>query len=178
MRAELACPLALLLAAACTTTIVPKSRIEPQERAAVELQGTPSLDLDLPGSALDTDELDERFTAELTRELGRRRSVAPNRDRADALLAAKLISVALVGQPGDFLVLRITAAARVESGREDPGKPRSPWHASDYESPPRPSADWSRDQGKLLEDEIGAGFTHVASALVSSVIRAKQPEDE
>lgn len=178
MRAAPASVLGLLLAAACTSTIVPKSRIEPQERAAVELQGTPSVSLELPGSALDTDELDERFVAELTRELGRRRSIAPNRDRADALLAAKLISVALVEQPGDFLVLRITAAARVESGREDPGKARSPWHANDYESPSRPSADWSRENGKLLEHEVSTGFASVASALVASVIHSKQPEDE
>jgi len=165
--------LALLLVCACTT-IVPKSRIEPQERAAVELQGATNVGLDLPGSALDTDELDERFTADVTRELGRRRSVAPHRNRADALLAIKLVSVALVEQPGDFLALRITAAARVESGGENPGKPRSPWHASDYESPARPRAEWSAASGKLLEDEISAGFTQVASELVASAIRSQQ----
>jgi hypothetical protein len=162
----------------CTSTIVPKSRIEAQERAAVVLQGETAFDLDLPGSALDTDELPARFVADVTRELGRRRSVAPNRDRADAVLALQLVSVALVQQPGDFLSLHITAAARVEGGGEKAGHVRSPWHASEYQSTARPSAEWSAANGKLLEDEVATGFTHVADELVSSTIRAKQEEKE
>lgn len=176
MKAGFNFALATWLVCGCTSTIVPKSRIEAQERAAVELQGETVFDLDLPGSALDSDELPARFIADVTRELGRRRSIAPNRDRADAVLALKLVSVALAQQPGDFLTLRITAAARVEGGGEKAGQVRSPWRASDYESSARPSAEWSAANGKLLEDEIATGFTQVAIELVGSTIRSKQEE--
>lgn len=176
MGAGLRLALAVCLVYGCTSTIVPKSRIEAQERAAVVLQGETAFDIDLPGSALDTDELTSRFVADVTRELGRRRSVAPNRDRADAVLALQLVRVALLQQPGDFLALQITAAARVEGGGEKAGQVRSPWRASEYESSARPSAEWSEANGKRLEDEIAAGFTAVAIEVVSSTIRAKQEE--
>jgi hypothetical protein len=176
VRAGPGLALALWLVCGCTSTIVPKSRIEAQERAAVLLQGETAFDLDLPGNALDTDELSARFVADVTRELGRRRSVAPNRDRADAVLALQLVSVSLAQQPGDFLALHISAAARVEGGGEKAGQVRSPWRASEYESSARPSAEWSAASGKLLEDEIATGFTAVAIELVGSTIRAKQEE--
>jgi hypothetical protein len=166
---------ATLLACGCTV-VTPKSRFEPHERVAIELRGALALELDLPEGMPDAPALEARFADSVIRELSRRRSIAQDSSRADAVLAIRLSRVELQSLPGDQLALRITAAARVETGGEDPGKARGPWHASEYESPAQARADWSGANAPTLEAALTTGLNAIADEIVSRSIRARQPE--
>lgn len=168
--------LATLIACGCAAVVTSKSRFEPHERVAVQLRGADALELELPGGELDARALEERFAAAITRELGRRRSIAPNSARADAVLAIRLSRIALQGRPGEQAALRITAAARVETGGEDPGKARGPWHASEYESPAQPRAAWGDANAPTLDAALTTGLNAIADEIVRRSIRARQPE--
>lgn len=151
----------------------PKSRIEPQERVLIELRSEDAA-LIVPGSDLDSREIETRFQALIKRELIKRRSLAPNRSRAGAVLAIRLIGISLHDKADAFAALRITAAARVETGGEDPAKPRGPWQATEYEGPARPHSEWSAADGKMLDQQLELGLAHVADELVAGAIRSKE----
>jgi hypothetical protein len=150
-----------------------KSRIEPHERVLIELRSEDAA-LAVPGSGVDPGEIDTRFQAAIKRELVRRRSLAPNRSRADAVLAVRLIGISLQDKADANAALRITAAARVETGGEDPAKPRGPWQATEYEGPARPRSEWDAADGKMLDEQLELGLAQVADELVASAIRSKE----
>jgi len=164
--------LALLAALACGCAFpAAKSRIEPQERVLIEMsEDAPALAV--PGVELDAREVEARFQELIKRDTMKRRSLAPNRTRADALLAVRLIRISLEQKPDERAALRITAAARVETGGNDPGKPRGPWHASEHEGAARPRSEWS--DTKVLDEELGLGLERLAGELVAGAIRSKE----
>ncbi|MGH2899748.1 MAG: hypothetical protein ACRDMZ_13830 [Solirubrobacteraceae bacterium] len=153
---------------------VPKSRIEPQERVLIELRSEDAPSIHLPSGSLAEPEIERRFEALIKQQLVRRRSLAPSRSRADALLAVRLVSISLADKSADAAALRITAAARVETGGEDPAKPRSPWHAAEYESPAQPHSAWSASDGKMLDEQLELGLGRIADELVAGSLRAKE----
>lgn len=164
--------LAVVAALACGCAFpAAKSRIEPQERVLIEMSADAPA-LSVPDAALDPHELSARFAALLKRDLIKRRSLAPNRTRADALLAVRLIRVSLEQKAVETAALRITAAARVETGGDDPGKPRGAWQASEYEGAARPRSEWS--DVKVLDGELGLGLERLAGELVAGAIRSKE----
>jgi len=164
-----------MLATSCLS-VAPKGRIEPHERVAIELRGADALELDLPASAPDARALEERFAVALKRELVRRRSIAPDRNRADALLAVRLIRVALEASPENVAALRISAGARIESAGADAGKARTAWRASEWQSPARPRAYWSDAGGRTLDTALATGLQAIAEDLVGGAIRAKEKQ--
>jgi hypothetical protein len=234
--------LALALAAGCVVA-VPKSRLEPQERVAVEIRGATAADLEARGLAgqtlrgttgvatafmtgclqgahgaaplalpvctalglvvapvggvaygavtalpaesvaelnatlgplVDERELQAHFAAAVSSAVAHRRSVVPTRDRADAILALRLHGLDVQQHSGDRVSLRITAAARVETGGEDPGKPRAPWRAAEHETPPRPFRDWVSSEGRALLDDLDAALEAIAADVVRAALRPQE----
>ncbi len=234
--------LALALAAGCVTA-VPKSRLEPQERVAVEIRGPTATDLETRGLAgqtlrgtsgvatafmtgclqgahgaaplallvctalgvviapvggvaygavtalpaegvvelnrtlgplVDERELQARFAAAVSSQLAHRRSVAPTRDRADAILALRLHGLEVQQHARDRVSLRITAAARVETGGENAGKPRAPWRATERETPARPFRDWVTSDGRALLEDLDAALEAIAADVVRAALRPQE----
>ena len=198
MRTRVLAFVAALLACGCAV-VAPKSRLEPHERVAVQIRGATSgaraarggdafeqavrgaldrgsdsvaaLNAAL-GPLVDEREFQARFAAVVSTELSRRRTVEPTPERADAVLALRLHSLEVQQHGGDRVSLRITAAARIESGGEDPGKARTAWRASEYESPARPYREWIETDGGALVEDINAAFGHIADEVVATSLRA------
>ena len=126
------------------------------------------------GPLVDERDLQSRFAAAVSSELAHRRSVAPTRDRADAILALRLHGLEVQQHARDRVSLRMTAAARVESGGENPGKPRAPWRATEHETPPRPFRDWVTSDGRALLEDLDAAIEEIADDVVRAALRPHQ----
>lgn len=165
-----AAPLALLVCAALGAVIAPVGGVAYGAATALPAEGAAELNQTL-GPLVDERELQARFAAAVSSALAHRRSVAPTRDRADAILALRLHGLEVQQHAGDRVSLRITAAARVETGGEDPGKPRAPWRATEHETPPRPFRDWVASDGRALLDDLDASIQETADDVVRAALR-------
>lgn len=154
--------------------VAPQSRIEPHERVAVEIRGSTHVDLAPFGLPVSASDLEQRFARIVTTRLARRRSIAPTPERANAILSLRLRDLHVTEHDGDRVSLRVTAAARIETGGEDPGKPRVKWRASEYETPARPRSDWTEGEGKGLIKDIETSFAEIADQIVLGVTRSGQ----